>query len=654
MNKPLNWVYDLETYPNVFTATFMQCDTGLVRVFEISDWRNDLWQLIEFCRWLQEQCVRLIGFNNVGFDYPVLHYILTGRTQTAAEIYQRVQQIIGSQDKFGTRVASYEVLIPQVDLFLIHHFNNKARATSLKVLEFNMRSHSIEDLPFPVGSFLTADQVPTLLHYNLHDVAETMKFYYHSTEMIEFRDQLTARYGRDFTNHNDTKIGKDYFVMKLEEHTPGVCYPPGQREPRQTHRPMIALNDVILRYVQFDHPELNRVLLWLRAQVIQETIGVFSDVQCTVHGFTFHFGTGGIHGSVLGQTFEADDEWCILDLDVTSYYPSLAIVNRFYPQHLGDQFCDIYADMKAQRVQYKKGSAENAMLKLALNGVYGDSNNPYSPFYDPQYTMSITVNGQLLLCMMAEKMLTLPDLQLLQINTDGMTIRVKRTLLPLVYQITEWWQKLTRLDLEEARYSRMFIRDVNSYIAEKENGKGVKRKGAYEYVLEWHKDHSELIVAKAAEAVLIEGADLEQYIYGHPDVMDFMLRAKVPRASSLELEDGTRLQNTIRYYVSTDGQALFKTMPPPPGRKIGDYKQGTGVSDRDYVTLNQTGVHDPRIHTKNKSVYEARRTGLQVGYKIHVCNDIRQIDRTNINYRYYIDQARLLIDATGSKIKSHQ
>lgn len=651
MSAPLPWVYDLETYPNCFTATFMQVDTGLLRVFEISTRRDDTAGLIEFCQWLQQQGASLIGFNNVGFDYPILHFFLTGgHIGGASAVYKRVTEIIGSQEAFGSRVPDRDVLIPQIDLFLIHHFNNKARSTSLKVLEFNMRSHSVEDLPFPVGITLTHEQMDVLLRYNLHDVAETMRFYYESTPMIDFRRELSAKYGRNFINHNDTKIGKDYFVMKLEEAAPGCCYPPGSRDPRQTRRESIALRDVILPYVRFDHPEFNRIKDWLSAQVITETKGVFVDVSCTVGGFTFVFGVGGIHGSVVGQTLHADDEWCILDLDVTSYYPSLAIVNRFHPAHLGELFCDIYADMKRQRTGFKKGSPENAMLKLALNGVYGDSNNPYSPFYDPQYTMSITINGQLLLCMLAEKLMTLPDLQLVQINTDGLTLRVRRTMLPLVKQLAAWWQSLTGLDLEEANYSRMWIRDVNNYIAEYEGTGKLKRKGAYEYDLEWHQNHSELVVAKAAEAVLVEGADLHEWVLGHTDLHDFALRAKVPRASSLELEDGTPLPNIIRYYVSTDGQALFKVMPPAPGRKIGDYKQASGVSDRDYLALNQTGVWDARIHTKNKSRYEQRRTGLQVGHKITVANTWSTARRENLNFAYYIEQSRLLIDGVGIKV----
>ena len=58
-------------------------------------------------------------------------------------------------------------LVEQIDLFKIHHFDNMARSTSLKLLEFNMRLASVKDLPFPVGSTLTRDQVVMLKEYNL-------------------------------------------------------------------------------------------------------------------------------------------------------------------------------------------------------------------------------------------------------------------------------------------------------------------------------------------------------------------------------------------------------------------------------------------------------------------------------------------------------
>ena len=38
-------------------------------------------------------------------------------------------------DRFSSKIKDSEVVIPQVDLYLIHHFDNRARSTSLKMLE---------------------------------------------------------------------------------------------------------------------------------------------------------------------------------------------------------------------------------------------------------------------------------------------------------------------------------------------------------------------------------------------------------------------------------------------------------------------------------------------------------------------------------------
>ena len=118
------------------------------------------------------------------------------------------------------------------------------------------------------------------------------------------------------------------------------------------------------------------------------------------------------------------------------------------------------------------------MLKLALNGVYGDSNSDYSPLHDPQYTMAITINGQLMLCMLAEKLLASSEVKMIQINTDGLTIKFPRILLYWVRETMKWWEGVTGLDLEEAVYKRFFARDCNNYLAEYTDGK-VKRKASW-------------------------------------------------------------------------------------------------------------------------------------------------------------------------------
>lgn len=646
MSKDL--IYDCETFYNLFSICFYNPDTKTYRTFEMSAWKNDWPEFQKFTKNCSNGFIRWVGFNNFYFDYQVIHAMLnrfktgdfTGE-QIAYAAHQKAQELINAQkfEKFSGMVWDNNHLVPQVDLFRIHHFDNMARATSLKVLEFNMRSDTIEDLPFDPTKPLTAEQRPILLRYGQHDVSETYKFYLKTLPMIRFREQLTEKYGKNFLNFNDTKIGKEFFIMELDK--AGVrCFTieDGERKPIQTKRDKIKIRDIIFPYIKFDRPEFNAVLDWMRKQVITETKGVFTELDdlgdlaqyanlkttkgkiknlnCIVDGFQFDFGTGGIHGSVDATIIEEDDTWAVLDYDVTSLYPSIGIVNEVFPKHLGKKFCSVYAQLKKDRVSYVKGTPENAMLKLALNGVYGDSNNPFSPFFDPQYTMSITINGQILLCMLAEMYMQVESVKIVQINTDGITIKVRRDKIEEVEAINNKWTELTKLDLERADYKKIFIRDVNNYLGVYTNGK-IKAKGAYEWQslyrpnhpdpdsITWHKNHSAMVVQMAVTAHLVDGVNLEKFITEHKDPFDFMLRTKVPRSSRLMWGD-EQIQNTTRYYMSKNGRQLTKVMPPLA--KNPDKERPIKIND---------------------------------GWNVTPINTMREID--DIDPRWYIEEAKKLV-----------
>jgi DNA polymerase elongation subunit (family B) len=287
----------------------------------------------------------------------------------------------------------------------------------------------------------------------------------------------------------------------------------------------------------------------------------------------------------------------------------LAITNGFHPAHLGKEFVSIYKHLFEQRKSYPKKSAESAMLKLALNGVYGDSNNQFSVFYDPLFTMSITLNGQLLLCLLAEGLMTIPGLRLIQVNTDGLTVRVPRNMKVLVDLARAAWQDRTGLNLEEAIYKAMMIRDVNNYIGVFEDG-STKRKGAYEWKAQWHQNAGGLVIPKVAEKVLVEGAPIRQTVQKWPDIMDFMLRTKVPRSSYLAIErDGQppqQLQNITRYYIAEGGGRLFKWMPPLKGKT------------------------------------EWRKIGVESGWGVQPCNDIKDAGKLPVDFDYYVREVEKL------------
>jgi hypothetical protein len=676
-----DWGYDIETYPNCFTATFIHIATGLELVFEISTRKNDVVRFAEFVYGLGRGGARGVGFNNLGFDYPVIHWILANTWASCADIYQRAMTILKAKDaaKHALMIWDSEHVFEQLDLFKIRHFDNKAKFTSLKALEIVMRSRNVKDLPFPVGTMLTEPQMDVLLAYNRHDVIETCKFYVRTLPEIHLRESLSEKYSVNMLNFSNTKIGMTILVSQMEKS--GIqCYTrDGQqkRVPRQTPRQSIAFADVIFPYVKFEHPEFNRILELFKSKTITRaqleditdsslvTKGVFKDLTCTIDGFKYVFGVGGIHGSVESQIVRSDDEFVIEDADVTSFYPMMGIVNGMYPEHLGDQYCDTYFDIFNQRNLHAKGTPENAALKESLNASYGNSNNKYGPLFDPKYTMMTTINGQLMLCMLAEQLIKVPGLTIVQCNTDGVTYRMPRRYADHVRQVCKWWEGVTRLSLEYAHYDLMAIRDVNNYSALTNKGK-VKRKGAYEYETLWHQDPSAQVVARAAEAALIRGESYESFIRNHRDPFDFMCRAKVPRASQLvmrwpDFNVELELQNTTRYFVSRTGGNMIK-ISPPTGTQ-GSWKRKPKLTDDFYnavvreITgqpgeLDSVGTPwDARIHTGNKSTHETRYEKICAGYRVTDCADAGSFDWGDLNYQWYIDEAaKLVLPLTNSTI----
>jgi hypothetical protein len=604
----MNIIYDIETYPNCFLICAEDADSDKTRTFEISDWKNDSIAIRDWLIDIKRNGGRMVGFNNVGFDWPVVDMLLRMGQAHPRALYDKAIAIINSDNRWQHNVKPTEVMVKQIDLYRIHHFDNVARSTSLKMLEFNMRMENIHDLPFPVGTVLSRQQADMLIDYCRHDVIATKRFYFETLDAIRFREQLTEKHQQDMMNLSDVAIGKRIFQMELEK--AGVqlySYGPNGREPRQTKRPRIALADCIPTDVGFRHPEFNRILEWFRGQVVTETKGVFKDLTATIEGLEYVFGTGGIHASQEQVSVVGDDEWMILDVDVTSLYPSIAITRGYCPDHLGKTFVDIYARLKDERIKYPKGSPENAALKLALNGTYGASNDKFSVFYDPLFTMKITIGGQLMLAMLIDRLLIVNNLRILQANTDGVTMIYPRNLYFMVDIICKQWETDTMLQLESVEYDRVFLADVNSYIAIGKTGK-VKRKGRYEYDVDWHQNHGSLVIPKVAEKVLVDDCSIKETVENWPDRMDFMMRVKVPKGSSLVMQQNTDdipLENTQRYYVAKGGGQMVKIMPPLAGKT------------------------------------EYRRINIESGWGVCPCNDITEATMP-INFDYYIQEVEKL------------
>ena len=715
------YIYDIETYKDLFSFSVVRADGEFKSTFQCSKFKNEIDRIYSCLNYLNNNNYYLVGFNSNQFDYPVLHEILKkcdrlpkSGSSIANKVFDLAQKQIESfrGEGFGNTIKYEDQYVKQIDLFKVHHFDNRAKMTSLKMIEFNLRMSNLKDLPYEIESTLTEEMIAEILQYNEHDVEATRLFFIESMSQVQFRLDLTEKYGKSFLNHNDGKIGKDYFQMELENRKVKLReFKNGREVVKQTKRDKIVIGDCLFDYYNFTRPECNAIKDWFSKQVITETKGVFSNIEehllfgvakyaeltvkrkkfkgkpsnielsvfkeehplgwieeeelkateyafdsegnhimeypldednspdltkkmkkkripkksywgcwkvaetlnILLDGLRVDFGVGGIHASLSEKVVKQTKKYIIRDADVSSMYPNIAISNNIYPEHLGEGFCEIYQDVYNQRKSYAKGTPENAMLKLALNCVYGDSNNKFSVFFDPMYTMKITINGQLSLLMLAEKLLEIEGLKLIQLNTDGLTVALPIDKEAQYSKECKNWEKIVGLDLEYADYSKMFIRDVNNYIALYTNGK-VKRKGAYQFEdLGWHQNQSSLVVPMAANAKMLEGKDIREFIeqrFSSGNTFDFMLRTKVDRGSRLVLVDSEGKdidqQRICRYYPSKHGYKMVKIMKPLEGNT------------------------------------EERRLSIESAWLVKTCNDMKDFDG-DIDFDYYVAEAEKLV-----------
>ena len=254
-------------------------------------------------------------------------------------------------------------------------------------------------------------------------------------------------------------------------------------------------------------------------------------------------------------------------------------MNNMSPAHLGDEFFQVYkkdiVDVRLAEKVKPKEDRDIAIIegfKEAANASYGNSNSEYSWLFDPQYTMQTTINGQLLLSMLIEDLLiNIPESVLLQTNTDGATFQLDKQYLNRYDDICKRWEEKTKLILEFADYSDMYIWDVNNYISVYTDG-NAKCKGRFEWedlqnhkYTHLHKNKSHLIIAKAIYNYFVNGIDPEEYLKSNTNIYDYCAGVKIKGDWTFyqsAIIKGIHIQEpqqkTIRYYISNKGSKIIK------------------------------------------------------------------------------------------------
>lgn len=693
------FVYDIEVFQNIFHCSAINTETKEVHKFEISSRKNQLSELISFFKqvnspvsWNDNYTTNcsidsdkiFCGYNNLHYDNPVINYIIEYEHVLTEKpvlvitnsIFNLSREITNSGENIEKwKRWKYQVWFDSFDI-LTMLYSNKLRV-GLKEIQVTMQYKNVQEFVCDWSKPLPIEDFDSMIDYNINDIESTSALLDRCKKDIDLRLAIEDEYGVKVLSKDGVNIGMKILTHKYLEKT-GLTW--WDIKDLRSPQAYIPLKDVILPFIKYDSPILKSVLDEMKTQVVSpgrkgyEKNFVFGGLRYTV-------GVGGIHSKNDPEIIIPAEDEMLIDIDVASLYPSMLIEYGFYPKHLGPEFLEVYSQIRSERIEAKHNGdkIKDSTLKLALNGLSGNLQNEHNFCYSPFAVMQIRINGQLLLLMLAEKLVEL-GCRIVQANTDGLFVLLKKSIYDKVNIVCREWEQLTKLTLEEDRFEAMYQYAINDYIAVKEgyakkkhefrdftavmdpktgdhikygatNAKGetyrnmdeirkdyIKTKGMFITEVLLGKGLSPKIIPEAIIKYFVDGIPVEDTVKGCTDIKKFLMSEKTGKQWHVEYMN-QEIQRTNRFYASTDGAYLWKW------KGIGEHYawNPSELSDMVYWSLIQEGKdpYNPPLVPDTKQ-YQNMLTAS--GVTLLNMFDDKPIEDRKINYRYYLRECYKIIE----------
>lgn len=645
-----------------------------VKRYRFSIFEDDDSELYPLLNWLQYEA-DYFGYNNNNYDRLMLSALLMYYNQFDKPskliefLYDTSQRIIRNsdndvlwQDNFTNMLMKNRLNFRDLDLFQIFrldHFHKSLKQTSINIkwynlLEYHMPPISELDVDYyyrlTENRGLSIEQLNRLyrnsferyLHpawkkemeeYNDNDVFICCELVRMNQEEIRLRYMISKEYEINVLSASRSTIA-DKVIVKLYSKFTGLH--PKRFIDTKTIRRKIEVSEILSDKIQFLSPQLNDLLQSLRSLVLRGEKGEF-ERTFTYAGTSYTLATGGLHSNEIPAIYVADDKQTIVDRDVTSYYPNLIRSLKVCQKHLNPKawfrIADTIVDERTEHkhlakdkslslIQQIKHFTAAACLKIVANaGIFGKMGSEKSFLCDKKAMYKVTINGQLFLLMLIER-LEDAGIHVISANTDGIVTIVPKGLEETADNICHWWEKHLGLELEFTSYSKYITEGVNSYLTVKTDGKK-KFKGRMNpkmYLEDLSKGYNSPIVAKAVTEYFINGTPVMETLRNSKSILDFCRTQNVNRKYYIEYTHVVdhkmvveEVQRNTRFYVSLTGGSLMKV-----------------------EILGWDENNQPKL----------KKSSLCAGQRVTVCNLVedKDISELNINYLYYYNECMAIIE----------
>jgi hypothetical protein len=638
-------------------------------------YEDDDTDLFSLLYWLQQKA-DYFGYNNRKYDRLMLSALLMYYNQfdkpskLITFLYETSQRVIRSSnndtlwtDNFTSLILRNNVAFRDLDLFQIFrldHYHKSLKQTSINIKWYNLKEYTMppigdldrhyyhERLPEAKGMtdrelnihyrnvferFIPKEYLNEMTDYNDNDVYIVAELIRMNQEEVLLRYRISEEYKVDVYSASRSTIA-DKVIVKLYSKFTGLH--PKAFIDTKTIRRKILVSEILSDKIAFSTPELNDILSDIRSLTLRGEKGEF-DREFTFMGTSYTIATGGLHSNEIPAVYVENSDSIIVDRDVASYYPNMIRSLKVCQKHLipkawfriADTIVDerlehkhLAKDKSLDVMERDKHATAAACLKIVANaGIFGKMGSEKSFLCDKKAMYQVTINGQLFLLMLIEK-LELAGIHVISANTDGIVTIVPRELEQTADDICHWWEKHLGLELEFTYYTKYVTEGVNSYLTVKRGGSS-KFKGRMNpkmFLEDLSKGYNSPIVAKCVTEYFINGTPVMETLRNAKSILDFCRTQNVNHKYRLEFThvvDGKIrtdvVQRNTRFYISSTGGTLMKV-------------ESMGWNER-----NEEQV---------------KKSSLCAGQRVSICNtvDDTDISELNVNYLYYYNEAMAIIE----------
>ena len=613
-------LYDIEVFPNCFHCLVSDSESHKKYKFEISNRKNQLEELIDFFYFKRVEHI-MCGYNNHHYDDIVINYMIFFRNtmkrfdylKICNSLYYLSKAIIESEKTENIdKIKQYKYANYFYSFDLMTMLYSAAKQKSLKEVEILLGMDNVQEFEAGFDQRLLDSEIDDMIKYNENDVDATELLLNTVKDEVDLRLEVEKEWGFDALSMSNIRIGEE--ILLRQSNLKGVALEEAKSKIRRVAK--IENKDIILPFIQYSNPKLKEVLLDVKNATCypckSDKKQKNYEKKFVLSNTCYSIGEGGIHTINEPRIFKPTADQYIGHADVTSMYPSLAIIYKWLPVHLGKDFWNVYESLYKERVIAKRNHDElkAKAFKFALNSPIGKMQNEGSWAYDPLNAYKIRMNGQLILLMLVDRLLSI-NCKIVQVNTDGVVYIADKANREFIDQFIHEVENITKLHFDSDDYESFYQYDVNNYFgirkgySQSGDPSLIEKKGKFITEIGLNNSMTPVVISKAVINYFLTKEPIDKFVKEDKNIRDFLMSQSVNR--EFKVEYGNKpVQRINRYYASNSGYYLMR------------------VKDKMYETKKESILSDVGVILLN-----------------HI--DSTPIEERKINYQYYIGKAKTIV-----------